>query len=121
MEKIITLTKREAANGTYTGYGFDKLIMQFAEGRIVDGVYRWDSNDRVPFDDMLADFINAGFMDASVFQTSMAAKKVEDQAAIMEYISFRKTNGYSAEEKAEALAAGATGAVDIFTGKSIFA
>lgn len=77
---------------------------------------RWKSNDRVPFDDMLAAFESLGWINNQERENSNFARSVETSAAIAKY---RKNyRGPSQEELAEARAAFGAGAtvVNVITG-----
>jgi len=127
----IELTNRiNPLTGNYTNYYSEghphlekswntSINDQFAKGRVVDGVYRWDSNDRIPFEDMLADFVNNGLMDAEVFYTSAKVRKEEDAASIQAYIESQKNVKPSEEELFEMRAAFGPGerVVNVFTGR----
>lgn len=113
--------KRYSTTNTFTGYTAEKLAEQFEGAYLKDGVVYWKSNDRSPFEDMLTDFMEAGFITRENVDLTIAAKEAQDMAAIMDYINFREENGYSEEEKAEMKANGMEDAVCIFTGKKVFA
>ena len=60
---------------------------------------RWNSNDRVPFDDMLECFQALGWIDLQTRENSAAVRYAEDCALLAEY---RKNfKGYDAETLAE--------------------
>jgi hypothetical protein len=83
-------------------------------------VVRWNSNDQVPFDDMLTDFLVAGLIVQENVLRSMTARKAEAEIAIRQYVESRQKYGYSDEEKFEMRAAfGDEEVVDIFTGQVI--
>lgn len=83
-------------------------------------VVRWNSNDQVPFDDMLTNFLIAGYIDQDTVINSMNARKVEAAKAIEAYVANRKQYGYSDEEKFEMRAAfGDEEVIDIFTGEKV--
>lgn len=83
-------------------------------------VVRWNSNDRVPFDDKLTEFLLAGLIVQENVLRSMTARKAEDEIAIQQYVENRKKYGYSQEELAEMQNAfGDEEVVDIFTGQVI--
>jgi len=85
-----------------------------------NGIVRWDSNDQVPFDDKLTEFLIAGFIDQENVILSMNARKTESLAALDQYIARRQKYGYSDEEKFEMRAAfGDEEVVDLFTGETI--
>lgn len=83
-------------------------------------VVRWVSSNNIPFEDMLTEFLVAGYIDGQTVVNSINARKIEDRKAIEEYVQFRQTNGYSDEELFEMRAAfGDEEVVDIFTGEVI--
>lgn len=94
---------------------------EFSRGHIENGVFRWNSNDRVAPDDILQSFEAAGLITNEVLNRSLEVRKEEDAAAIAEYIARRQRVGYSDEEMFEMRAAFGEGAevVDIFTGETI--
>ncbi len=96
--------------------------MKYANDFYVDNndVVRWKSNDRVPFDDMLTNFLLADLICQENVLRSMTARKEEDIKSLEEYVVRRQKYGYSAEEKAEMKNAfGDQEVFDIFTGKAI--
>lgn len=85
-----------------------------------NGVVRWNSSNQVPFDDMLTEFLIAGYIDQDTVINSMNVRKVEAAIAIEAYVVTRKQYGYSDEEKFEMQAAFAGETViDIFTGEEV--
>lgn len=83
-------------------------------------VVRWNSSDNIPFDDMLTEFLVAGYIDAETVVNSMNQRKAEAKASIEAYIARRQQYGYSDEERFEMQAAfGGEEVVDIFTGKVV--
>nr|NDG05699.1 hypothetical protein [Oxalobacteraceae bacterium] len=77
---------------------------------------RWNSNDRVPFDDMLECFQHLGWIDLQTRENSTRARDADTAAFLAEYRA--NYRGPSEEELAEARAefgAGAT-VVNVFTG-----
>lgn len=98
------------------------VAQKFAESYIDQaGVVRWISSNNIPFMDMLTDFLVAGLIDQDTVINSDKTRKAEDAKFIAEYVSFRKTNGYSDEELFEMRAAFGAGeqVVDVFTGRTI--
>ena len=83
-------------------------------------VVRWISSDNIPFEDMLTEFLIAGYIDAETVANSISYKKVEDAAFLEAYVARRQKYGYTDEEKFEMRAAfGDEEVVDLFTGKTI--
>jgi hypothetical protein len=81
-------------------------------------VARWHSNNKIPFADMLQNFVDAGWMDAQIQSNSLAQCKIEDRAVIESYRA--NYRGPSTEEMLEARAAFGAGArvVNVLTGTS---
>jgi hypothetical protein len=79
-------------------------------------VVRWNSNDRIPFEDMLTEFLNQGLIGALELNNSLVQRKIEDRLAIEAYC--KNYRGPSDEERFEARAAFGPGAelVNVFTG-----
>jgi len=84
---------------------------------VIDGVLRWKSTDRVPFDDVLAVFLHIG----KVFdlEKSRAARDLDTSAMLEEYRRINANRVMSDEERFEARAAFGEGStvVDIVTGQ----
>jgi hypothetical protein len=79
-------------------------------------VVRWNSNDRIPFADMLQNFVDAGWITKQEQNNSLAQRVEEDRIAIEAYRKNYK--GPSEEELFEMKAAFGAGAevVNVFTG-----
>jgi hypothetical protein len=79
-------------------------------------VVRWNSNDRIPFNDMLQDFATMGWISSEVVQNSNDTRKLEAAESLASYA--RNYKGPSDEERFEARAAFGAGAevVNIITG-----
>ena len=79
-------------------------------------VVRWNSNDRIPFEDMLENFEDAGWIDGQMYSNSVEQRKVEDRIAIEAYRKNYK--GPSEEELFEMRAAFGPGetVVNVLTG-----
>jgi sugar phosphate isomerase/epimerase len=82
----------------------------------MNGIVRWNSNDRVPFDDMLQDFVEAGYIGVETKSASNEARTIEAAESLANYA--RNYTGPSDEERFEARAAFGAGAevVNIITG-----
>jgi hypothetical protein len=80
-------------------------------------VIRWNSNDRIPFEDMLQNFVDAGWITAQELRNSVEQRVAEDRVAIEQYRKNRRAP--SAEELFEMRAAFGAGAivVDALTGE----
>lgn len=79
-----------------------------------NGEIRWNTNKScVPMDI---------FRDAKCTPPASQQKEIdiETSAFLADYVSFRETNGYTAEEKAEIRANLGGSAIDVITGKKIF-
>jgi len=79
-------------------------------------VVRWNSNDRIPFGDMLAEFARAGWISVQTVENSLAQRKIEDRQSLEAYRQNYK--GPSQEELFEMRAAFGAGArvVNAITG-----
>jgi hypothetical protein len=79
-------------------------------------VVRWLSNDRIPFPDMLQNFREAGWIDRQTERNSLEQRRVEDRAALEQYV--KNYRGPSAEDLAEMRAEFGAGAqvVNVLTG-----
>lgn len=86
---------------------------------VKDGIARWKSNDRVPFDDMLECFQHLGRITEDVRKNSAPAREAEAAAAIAEYRKNYK--GPSAEDLMEMRAAFGPGekVINVLTGTEI--
>ena len=113
---------RDSRTQTFTGYSAEKLEKNFEDTYIQDGVVLWKSNNRSPFEDMLTDFMEAGFISQENVELSVAAKKEQDRIAIAEYVKAQANRSEEeiAEERFEARAAFGPGQkiVNVFTGES---
>ena len=79
------LTIHSSQQDTETGYTIAKLLTQFDDGRLVDGVYRWWSNDRVPFSDMLNDFRDLTLLTQKDVLKSEEARNADNEVFFAEY------------------------------------
>lgn len=79
-------------------------------------VVRWNSNNQVPFDDMLQEFQTAGLIDGLIVANSNDARAQETRKFLENYRA--NYRGPSEEEMFEARAAFGAGAevVNVFTG-----
>ena len=116
--------RRDQRTQTFTGYTAEKIAENFAKAYIQDDVVYWKSNDRSPFEDMLTDFMEAGFISQENVDLTIEAKKAQDKAAIAEYIKAQanRSEEQIAEERAMARAAFGAGEkmVNIFTGETYY-
>lgn len=78
-------------------------------------VVRWRSNDRIPFEDKLQEFLGKGLIGKLELNNSVRQREIEDQAFLAEYA---RNKGPSAEERFEARAAMGPGVemVNVITG-----
>ena len=113
--------RRDPKTQTFTGYDADKLAKNFADAYVADGVVRWKSNDRVPFEDMITDFVEAGFINSESIELSKEARSTETSALLKEYAAAQaaRTPEQIAEEQFEMGAAFGPGVevVNIVTGE----
>jgi site-specific DNA-adenine methylase len=113
--------RRDSRTNTFTGYDADKIAENYERTYMADGVIFWSSNDRCPFEDMLTDFAEAGFISFIDVRRTLAYKEKQDAEAIAEYIEARKnrTQEQIEEERFEMLAAFGPGekVVNVFTGE----
>ena len=65
-------------------------------------VVRWKSNDRIPFADMMSDFVEAGYIQPEIATVSEIFRLKEQDAFLAEYRESQKNR--SAEEIAESRA-----------------
>lgn len=113
--------RRDSKTNTFTGYTAEKLAEQFEDATVKGGVVRWNSNNSVPFEDMLTDFAEAGFIPFVTIGTSLEAREVDNKAFFAEYrkAQANRTEEQIAEQRFEARAAMGPGVemVNIFTGE----
>jgi hypothetical protein len=96
----------------------DKARASWASAKVdASGVVRWQSNDAVPFDDALDDFLSLGFRLDKVACQQARAKDTE--ASIENYKRQQRNRRPSAEEQLEMRAAFGPGAVvvNVLTGQ----
>ena len=82
-------------------------------------VVRWNSNDRIPFADMLQEFVSAGLISELMMLNSLVSRTTEDKQALENYRKNYK--GPSHEELAEMHGAFGAGemVVNVLTGNVI--
>jgi hypothetical protein len=116
--------RRDSRTNTYTGYTAEKLAEQFEDATVKGGVVRWNSNNNVPFEDMLTDFAEAGFIPFVTVGTSLEAREVDNKAFFAEYrkAQANRSEEQIAEERFEARAAFGAGEkiTNIFTGETFY-
>lgn len=101
----------------------DHIRTEFlTRANVVDGVCRWVNSGNVPFEDMLEDFHALGLISAECVNKSVEVREAENDALLAEYVTYRKENGYSAEEMFEMRAAFGpdTEVVNVITGDKIY-
>jgi hypothetical protein len=88
---------------------------------IVNGIVRWDSNNRVPPSDILDALLASREITLKQHTDSGVASDTETRAFIAEYITANKDREYSDEERFEMRAAFGPGVkvTNIFTGKTV--
>jgi len=115
---------RDSRTQTFTGYTAEKLATQFENAYIQNGVVYWKSNDRSPFEDMLTDFMEAGFISKENVDLTIASKKAQDKVAIADYIKAQADRSEEQIAEERAMARAAFGAdekmVNIFTGETFY-
>lgn len=113
--------RRDTKTQTYTGYTAEKLAENFADAYVKDGVVYWKSNDRTPFEDMVTDFAEAGFVGFESIELTNKARSEQNKAFMAEYTKAQsnRTQEQIAEERFEARAAMGAGVkmVNVFTGE----
>mgnify|MGYP001167661073 CR=1 FL=1 len=102
-----TLYANSSQQDTETGYTIEIILREFNKGRLTDGVYRWYSNDNVPFSDMLNDFRALNLIDAEDVLRSETARNRDNERHWVEYREAQqnRTPSQIAEQRAEARAA----------------
>jgi hypothetical protein len=82
-------------------------VQQHRQDAYVDtaGIIRWISNDRIPFPDMLMDFLSAGLATADTVAASMTQRRQEDEASLKAYVKRNRGRKLSSEEQSEMTAA----------------
>ena len=117
--------RRDSRTKTFTGYSTAGIAANFADAYVKDGVVYWKSNDRCPFEDMLTDFMEAGFITDVEILLTLQEKKKQDREAIAAYIKSQanRSEEQIAEERMEVRAAFGAGekVVNIFTGETYYA
>jgi len=95
-------------------------VQQHREEAYVDaaGIIRWISNDRIPFPDMLMDFLSAGLATVDSVAASITQRRIEDEASLKAYVKRNKGRKLSSEEQLEMTAAFGPGhsVVNVLTG-----
>ena len=79
--------KRDPRTQTFTGYTASKIVETFASGYVdaVSQTFFWSSNDRVPFEDMLTDFFEAGLISAEVLHNSNECRYAQFSSFLDDY------------------------------------
>jgi hypothetical protein len=86
-----------------------------------DFVVRWNSNNAVPFQDMLLEFLTEGLITVQNYNNSNAQRAIDNGAFFKRYAENQKNHVPDAEELFEMRAAFGEGAtvVNVITGRSI--
>lgn len=111
---------RTGTDKTFTGYSRETVIAKFSQSYFDDkGVRRWQSNDNIPFEDMLTDWLDLGLMTQREVTASRDARRTEEKAVIAEYFKRQaaRSPAQIAEERAMAKAALGDNVVNIITGE----
>lgn len=91
----------------------------FERGQIIDGIFRWNSNTHVPFDDVLESLEKEGFLTPEIVEAS----KKEREKELSEFLNSQRQiyRGPSEEEISEMRSAFGTGTtvVNVITGDYI--
>jgi hypothetical protein len=84
-----------------------------------DNVARWNSNNNVPFSDMLGDWLELGLITSEQMDASVAAREQDTTKLLAEYREQRSNRQLSAEERFELRAnfEPGTTVVDVITGQ----
>lgn len=93
----------------------------FAKATSEGGVWRWESNGKVPFADMTGTWMALGLISENDHESSQAVRRREEEASIREYVRQQAslTPEQEAEQRADLLAAFGPGQniVNALTGK----
>lgn len=89
---------------------------------VLNEVVRWNSNNRIPFDDKLKEFVSKGEITEYQFRTSQVQREIEVKQQIEEWKETQRNRKFTDEEKFEMNANFERGTkmVDVFTGKTIY-
>ena len=113
--------KRSGTNNTFTGSTRIDLIDKFGKSyNDMNGIRRWQSNDNVPFEDMLTDWMELDLISQEEVDASLDARKADLSVFFAEYRKAQAARSPEqiAEERAMAKAAlGDVTVVDIITGE----
>ena len=80
--------KRDTRTQTFTGYTAEKIVETLAKGYVdtFNQTFFWSSNDRVPFEDMLTDFFEAGLISDEVLHTSNGYREAQVSSFLDDYV-----------------------------------
>jgi hypothetical protein len=86
-----------------------------------DNVVRWKSNNHVPFQDMLLEFLTDGLITTNQYMNSERQRGIDTSNFIFEYKEFMKMNKPNEEELFEMRSVFGEGeiVVNIITGESV--
>jgi len=82
------------------------------------GIIRWSSNHRIPFPDMLMNFLSAGLATVDTVAASITQRRQEDAASLQAYVTRNRGRRLSLEEQFDMRAAYGAGqrVVNVLTG-----
>jgi hypothetical protein len=83
--KDITMI-RDSRTQTFTGDTIFKIQVNFYRGYVAHKTFFWSSNDRVPSEDMLTDFFEAGLISAEVLHTSNGYRSEQTKSFLNDYV-----------------------------------
>lgn len=115
--RIFAIGTKEFPHMPFAKEYIDKIHQKNDAYQDEEGVWRWKTNDRVPFKDML----ECWGLDEETMQKCIAARKKDTSAFLSKYRKQMENYVPSAEEKFEMQAAFGEGAevVNVITGKKI--
>jgi len=117
---------RDTRTQTFTGYTEEKIVEYFADGYVefFNEIFFWSSNDRVPFEDIITDFFEAGLISGEVLINSNAHRKVQVSSFLDDYVIAQANRSPEQIAEEQMMARNAFGdqqnAVNIITGEIIF-
>jgi hypothetical protein len=88
-------------------------------GEDSQGLYRWNSNDRIPPAEIIEQFRSAGYLTDAQAEAHNDQRSIENERIMDEYRAFMATYVPTAEERYEMMAAFGAGTkvVNVITGK----
>jgi len=76
---------RDSRTQTFTGDTIFKIQVNFYRGYVAHKTFFWSSNDRVPSEDMLTDFFEAGLISDEVRHTSNDYRQAQTETFLEDY------------------------------------